>query len=61
SRVHVDSFAGTHFVVVVVDVEASPMVVVFEALSRPVAGLVKGFLPSPIGFVSSISFGSSNG
>ncbi|MCI86488.1 hypothetical protein A2U01_0107769, partial [Trifolium medium] len=30
---------------------ASPMVVVLEALGRPVADLTKDCLPSPIGFV----------
>ncbi|MCI92810.1 hypothetical protein A2U01_0114107, partial [Trifolium medium] len=42
---------GAHFVVVDVDVRASPMVMVLEALDRPVANLTKDCLPSPIGFV----------
>ncbi|MCI82204.1 hypothetical protein A2U01_0103478, partial [Trifolium medium] len=42
---------GANFVVVDVDVRASPMVVVLEALGRPVADLTKDCFPSPIGFV----------
>ncbi|MCI48142.1 hypothetical protein A2U01_0069385, partial [Trifolium medium] len=47
----IGSSVGAYFVAVAVDVGALPMVVVSEALGRPVAGSMKGCLPSPIGFV----------